>query len=101
MPHTEIPLTDDELRTQVRHLLEQNTNEGYSVLLDHHYYYVQPSPKKYPFQWFWDTCFHVFMFCALQDYELAKRDLRSLFAMQEENGFVGHMIFWKSVLPTS
>jgi len=94
-------LTDDELCSRVRALLEKNTHEGYSELLNAHYCYVQPSPKKYPFQWFWDTCFHVFMFCALKDYELAKRDLRSLFAMQEQSGFVGHMIFWKSVFPTS
>ena len=27
------------------------------------------------------------------------RNLRSLFAMQEEDGFVGHMIFWRQALP--
>jgi len=36
----------------------------------------------------------------LGEYDVAKRSLRSLFAMQEDNGFVGHMIFWSKVLPT-
>jgi hypothetical protein len=35
----------------------------------------------------------------LGEHDLAKRNLRSLFAMQDENGFVGHMIFWKQLLP--
>jgi glycogen debranching enzyme len=39
------------------------------------------------------------MLAKLGEFELAKRNLRSLFAMQEESGFVGHMIFWNQVLP--
>jgi hypothetical protein len=50
-----------------------------------------------PFQWFWDTCFHIVMLARLGEFDLAKRNLRSLFAMQKENGFVGHMILWKQV----
>jgi glycogen debranching enzyme len=33
------------------------------------------------------------------EHEIAKRALRSLFAMQRADGFVGHMIFWQQVLP--
>jgi glycogen debranching enzyme len=73
--------------------------EGYSGLLGQHYCYIAPSLKTYPFQWFWDTCFHVIMLARLGEFDAAKRNLRSLFAMQEENGFVGHMIFWKQLLP--
>ncbi len=92
--------TDDDLRQSVRSLLKANTHEGFSPLLDGHYCYIQPSRSKYWFQWFWDTCFHVFMLCALKEYELAMHNLQSLFAMQEQDGFVGHMIFWKKVLPS-
>lgn len=96
------PLSDEKsLRLRVEQLLRENTSEGYSKLLDSYYCYVQPSRIKYPFQWFWDSCFHVFMLCSVDELQLAKRNLWSLFAMQETNGFVGHMIFWKRVLPTT
>ncbi len=77
----------------------RNVKDGYSALLGQNYCYVAPALKPYPFQWFWDTCFHVIILARLGEYDFAKRNLRSLFAMQEENGFVGHMIFWNQVLP--
>jgi glycogen debranching enzyme len=76
-----------------------NVKNGYSALLGQNYCYIAPALKPYPFQWFWDTCFHVIILARLGEYDLAKRNLRSLFAMQEENGFVGHMIFWHQLLP--
>jgi glycogen debranching enzyme len=93
-------LTDDELQARVRDLLFNNLSEGYSPLLRKHYCFIQPSPSTYPYQFWWDTCFHIFMLCRLGGYELAKKNLRSLFAMQEDNGFVGHMTFWKKLIPT-
>lgn len=39
------------------------------------------------------------MLCDLGEYDLAKRNMTSLFAMQKPDGFVGHMIFWNSTLP--
>src|SRR5260370_35532250 len=76
-----------------------NVSQGYSRLLKTDYCYTKPSPGTYPFQWWWDTCFEAFMLCTLGEYDLAKRTLTSLFAMQEADGSVGHMIFWKSRLP--
>jgi glycogen debranching enzyme len=92
-------MTDDQLRLQVRQLLLRNVKAGYSGLLGRSYCYIAPAPKPYPFQWFWDTCFHVIMLARLGEYDLAKRNLRSLFAMQDDDGFVGHMVFWQQVLP--
>lgn len=83
----------------MRRLLLGNVKDGYSSLLGQDYCYVAPALKPYPFQWFWDTCFHVVILARLGEFALAKRNLRSLFAMQAENGFVGHMIFWHQVLP--
>lgn len=94
-----IPMTNDQLREQVRELLLKNVRDGYSGLLGQSYCYIAPAPKPYPFQFFWDTCFHVIMLARLGEYELAQRNLRSLFAMQHADGFVGHMIFWRQVLP--
>lgn len=92
-------MTESQLREQVRQLLLHNIRDGYSGLLGQHYCYIAPACGTYPYQWFWDTCFHLVMLTRLGEYEWAKRNLRSLFAMQEEDGFVGHMIFWNQVLP--
>ena len=94
-----IGIDETRLHDQVRELLLRNVKDGYSSLLGQDYCYVAPALKPYPFQWFWDTCFHVVILARLGEYALAKRNLRSLFAMQTENGFVGHMIFWNQVLP--
>lgn len=92
-------MTDNELREKVRTLMFDNIKAGLSPYLKRHYCYVMPSPGNYPFQWWWDTCFHVFILCALDEIALAKQNLLSLFRMQKKNGFVGHMIFWESLLP--
>jgi glycogen debranching enzyme len=92
-------MNEQELRARTRELLLANVKDGYSGLLGQSYCYIAPALKPYPFQWFWDTCFHVVILSRLGEFDLAKRNLRSLFAMQEENGFVGHMIFWKQLLP--
>jgi glycogen debranching enzyme len=93
------PMTDPSLREDLRRLLLRNTRDGFSKLLGRHYCYVAPAPGTYPYQWFWDTCFHVIMLARLGEHELAKRNLQSLFTMQEDDGFVGHMVFWNQVLP--
>ena len=92
-------MTEAELCEQVRALLLRNERHGYSSLLGQHYCYIAPAMKPYPFQWFWDTCFHTVMLARLGEFDVAKRGLRSLFAMQQDDGFVGHMIFWKQLLP--
>src|SRR5947209_15124076 len=80
-------MTKEQLKNQVRKLILGSVLDGYSALLDAHYCYVMPSKERYQFQWFWDTCFHVFILCAIGEVELAQRNLLSLFRMQEDNGF--------------
>jgi glycogen debranching enzyme len=92
-------MTKEQLKNKVRKLMLGSVLDGYSALLDAHYCYVMPSKERYQFQWFWDTCFHVFILCAIGEVELAQRSMLSLFRMQEDNGFVGHMVFWNQVLP--
>lgn len=93
------PMSETRFHADIRKLMLHNAREGYSGLLRQHYCYIAPAPESYPYQWFWDTCFHLFILTRLGEYDWAKRNLRSLFAMQEENGFVGHMIFWKQPVP--
>src|SRR2546423_2233882 len=92
-------ISDREIKERVRSVMYNNIRARVSPWLKAHYCYIMPSPQKYPFQWWWDTCFHVFILCALGELELARQNFHSLLSMQKENGFIGHMIFWESMLP--
>ncbi|MBX9851243.1 MAG: trehalase-like protein [Cytophagaceae bacterium] len=92
-------MTDEEIRKNVKELLEKNLVSGYSKTFDTEYHYMKPSPGVYPYQYFWDTCFHVYIMTALGMNDMAKKCIASLFAMQEDDGFVGHMLYWKSFIP--
>jgi neutral trehalase len=55
--------------------------------------YTVPSPKSYPYQWLWDSCFHAIVLShfSLED---AKKELRSLVAHQLPNGLIPHVTYW-------
>lgn len=90
-------LPDQEVERRVRKMLYENMIEGRNGGFDFHY--TKPSPGTYPFQYFWDTCFHVFTLTALGEYEMAKKHIRSLFLLQQDDGFVGHILYWKRPFP--
>src|SRR3989344_783702 len=58
------------------------------------YIYTVPSPKTFPFQWFWDSCFHAMVYAALGEVEHAKNEMESLLSWQQEDGSIPHVIFW-------
>jgi len=93
-------MEEKQLFAKVKQILYQNLETGYSKHCQADYTFIKPSKSFYRFQFFWDTCFHVFILTALDETELAKRCLKSLFAMQLENGFVGHIHYWNNVLPS-
>ncbi|MHA6247473.1 amylo-alpha-1,6-glucosidase [Pontibacter sp. CAU 1760] len=90
-------LSDEEIEKQVRDILYQNMIEGRNG--GYTFHYTKPSPGTYPFQYFWDTCFHVFTLTSLREYDMAKKHIRSLFKLQEPDGFVGHILYWKRTFP--
>ena len=55
--------------------------------------YTRPSPGRYPWQWFWDSCFAAIVWRRF-DPGRARSELESRLSAQRENGFVGHTIFW-------
>jgi hypothetical protein len=57
------------------------------------YEYTQPSPGRYPWQWYWDSCFAAIVWRRF-DPARARAELESLLAAQRPNGFIGHTIFW-------
>jgi hypothetical protein len=55
---------------------------------------TEPSPGRYPWQWYWDSCFAAIVWRRF-DRGRARAELESLLAVQRPNGFVGHTIFWR------
>src|SRR5699024_8966435 len=92
-------MTDCEIFDKVKEIIHDNMVSGYSKSANADFHYTKPSPGTYPYQFFWDTCFHIFILNALGEHEMAKKHLISLFALQEEDGFVGHMIYWERISP--
>jgi len=58
-----------------------------------HFAYTQPSPGRYPWQWYWDSCFAAIVWRRF-DAERAQTELQTLLAAQRDDGFIGHTIFW-------
>jgi hypothetical protein len=55
--------------------------------------YTSPSPSRYPWQWYWDSCFAAIVWRRF-DRVHARRELESLLTPQRRDGFIGHTIFW-------
>jgi len=71
-----------DLRAAVGRLLEDHwVSEGYAA----------PNPGIYPWQWLWDSCFHVLIWQALGEGGRAQRELAEVFRPQAPSGFVPHM----------
>ena len=57
------------------------------------YGYTRPDTRKFPDQFFWDSCLHAVAWRHL-DPARARRELRTLLAAQRPDGLIGHTIFW-------
>lgn len=62
--------------------------------------YTVPSPESYPYQWFWDSCFHAIILSHFEP-AAAKNELRALAHWQFKSGMMPHMIYWRGVTKTS
>lgn len=56
--------------------------------------YTRPSPSRYPWQWYWDSCFAAIVRRRF-DPAGARAELETLLAAQRPDGFIGHTIFWE------
>lgn len=76
--------------------LEQAIKAVYDTNLRRHgkLTYTVPSPDTYPFQWFWDSCFHAITLSYI-DVERAKNELRLLVTGQFQNGMIPHIMYWQ------
>jgi hypothetical protein len=57
------------------------------------YAYTRPSPSRYPWQWYWDSCFAAIVWRRF-DRERSRAELETLLRACRPDGFVGHVIFW-------
>jgi hypothetical protein len=57
------------------------------------YAYTRPSPTRYPWQWYWDSCFTAIAWRHL-DPARPRTELQTLLAAMRDDGFIGHVIFW-------
>ena len=94
MAHPMLAEPERELiRRRCESVLRQNWREGTQSQSGQPYAFTCPSPGRYPWQWYWDSCFHAIVWRRF-DPGRARRELESLLAMQRPDGFIGHTIFW-------
>jgi hypothetical protein len=60
----------------------------------HSYAYTRPSSGRYPWQWYWDSCFAAIVWRRFEPAR-ARAELETLLAAQRADGFIGHTIFWE------
>src|SRR5436309_12210996 len=91
-PTTARPHTDRaRVLEHCRRVLAQNWRTGTRGRLS--YEYTCPSPGRYPWQWYWDSCLTA---VARRHFDPAasRAELESLLEAAETDGFIGHTVFW-------
>ena len=84
----------DALKEGARRILLGNLRRGRADWNGKEYTFVCPALRSYPFQWFWDSCFHSIALIHL-DRDLAKAELSTLLSAALPSGFIPHIIFWE------
>ena len=56
--------------------------------------YTRPSPERYRWQWYWDSCFASIAWRHF-DPARSRAELETLLAAARPDGFIGHTIFWE------
>ena len=84
-----------ELELAAQDILLGNLRRGTAEWNGQEYSFVVPSLTGYPFQWFWDSCFHAIALIHI-DLNQAKAELDTLMSAALTNGFIPHIIFWET-----
>ncbi len=87
-------MTDAEIRQTAERQLRANLRRGVSSINGQPYSFCLPSNVTYPYQWFWDSCFHAIIWSHI-DIEQAKDELRTLLRAQKAGGRIPHRIAWE------
>jgi glycogen debranching enzyme len=84
-------VNDRDVAGLAERVLRENWIEGKRK--DTSFAYTRPSPGRYPWQWYWDSCFTAIVWRRFEA-ERARAELETLLAAQRDDGFIGHTIFW-------
>ena len=84
----------EALEAGARQILLTNLRRGVADWNGKEFSFVVPSLRGYPFQWFWDSCFHAIALTHL-DLDQAKAELTTLMSAALPDGFIPHIIFWE------
>ncbi len=88
------PRRDGELvLAECRRVLAQNWRTGDRGGLP--FAYTCPSPGRYPWQWYWDSCLSAIAWRHF-DPSRSRQELETLLAAAAPDGFIGHTIFWQN-----
>jgi Glycosyl hydrolase family 63 C-terminal domain len=82
--------------THCQRVLRQNWRTG--EYGGHRYSYTSPSPRRYPWQWYWDSCLTSISWRHF-DASRSRAELESLLAAARPDGFIGHTVFWGQPVP--
>lgn len=77
-----------------KEVLRKNRHQGRSSWENREFSFVCPSNVTYPFQWFWDSCFHAIALTHV-DVKLAEQELVCLLQAAQPDGFIPHIILWE------
>ncbi len=80
-----------ELEQRCRQTLERSWTVGERDGVP--FAYTRPSPDRYRWQWYWDSCFAAIAWRHL-DRARSRAELETLLAAARPDGFIGHTIFW-------
>ncbi|MEA2340563.1 MAG: hypothetical protein QOG11_640 [Solirubrobacteraceae bacterium] len=80
-----------ELAPGARAVLDGNWREG--TYRGRTYAFSVPSPRSYPWQWYWDSGFHAIV-RARYDPARARAELETLLHAADPDGFIGHTVLW-------
>jgi hypothetical protein len=56
--------------------------------------YTRPSPGRYRWQWYWDSCFAAIVWRRFEPAR-SRAELETLMRAMRPDGFVGHVVFWE------
>ena len=85
----------EALKAGARRILMGNLRRGRAEWNGVEYTFVCPALRSYPFQWYWDSCFHAIALTHL-DADLARAELTTLLSAALPNGFIPHLTFWET-----
>ena len=84
----------DWLKNEVAAIHTRNRQIGHASWCNQDFDFSCPSSVTYPFQWFWDSCFHAIALSHV-DIRKAEAEIVSLLKNQHDDGFVSHVTFWQ------